>query len=61
MQHSTLGQIKQVGPAVRFSGSSNRMRSPPPTLGAHTDAVLKKVLELGDADIEGLRRSGIVA
>jgi len=35
MAHDTLGSVKQVGPAVRFSSIANGPRSPPPTLGQH--------------------------
>ena len=39
--HPTIGDIKTVGPAVKFSDSNNNVRGPPPTLGQHTDFVLQ--------------------
>ena len=41
VQHPTIGDMRVVGPAVRFSDSHNDIRSPPPTLGQHTDMVLQ--------------------
>ena len=41
VQHPTMGDVRVVGPAVSFSDSHNDIRSPPPTLGQHTDMVLQ--------------------
>ena len=41
VSHPGLGHdVSVVGPAVKFSGSENRVRGPPPALGQHTDQVL---------------------
>ncbi|HET8913197.1 MAG TPA: CoA transferase [Ktedonobacteraceae bacterium] len=44
MQHPTAGKIKQVGPAVTFSLTPARAMTPPPTLGEHTEEVIKGLL-----------------
>lgn len=61
MEHETLGTIKQVGPAVKFSGIENDLRSPPPPLGHHTDVVLNEVLEMTPGEIALLKKHGVVA
>ena len=33
VEHSTVGPVRCVGPAVKFSLAENRVRGPPPTLG----------------------------
>ena len=45
IQHPSVGRLGVVGPAVTFSASQNQVRGPPPTLGQHTDLVLKVRLE----------------
>ena len=61
LYHPGVGPIKQVRPAVTFSGSSNAIRSAPPRLGEHTDRVLKDVLALTEEELEKLRRDKVVA
>ena len=41
VQHPTIGPMRVVGPAVKYSQSYNDVRGPPPTLGQHTDSVLQ--------------------
>jgi len=45
---------------MRFSDVERRNRSPAPTLGEHTEEVLREVLGLGDEAIAELRAEGIV-
>ncbi len=52
--------IPQVGLGIRVNDSCETYRSPPPALGEHTDAVLRELLELTDADIAGLREQQII-
>lgn len=41
------------GPAARYHAA--------PTLGQHTDLILRDVLDLGDAEIAVLREEGVIA
>jgi crotonobetainyl-CoA:carnitine CoA-transferase CaiB-like acyl-CoA transferase len=43
---------------VKFDGTPAAVQGPPPTLGQHTDEVLREVLELSPAAIAELRASG---
>jgi crotonobetainyl-CoA:carnitine CoA-transferase CaiB-like acyl-CoA transferase len=52
--------IPQVGLGVRVDDSSETYRLPPPGLGEHTDEVLRTLLGLEQADIDGLREQKII-
>lgn len=60
VEHSTCGPIKLVNTPLKFAEDGPTIRSPPPTLGQHTDEVLT---ELGfDAKrIDEMKSLGIVA
>lgn len=60
MDHSTVGAIKVVGPAVKFSESANYCRFPPPTLGEHTRHILKSHLFYSDDDVNDLLDKGVI-
>jgi len=61
VEHSTLGQISQVGPAVQYSVAENKIRSSPPTLGQHTDYVMSEILGYSKQTIQEYRKSGIIS
>ncbi len=50
--------LHMVGPPVQITPQAATVRTPPPSLGQHTDAVLREVLGLDDATITKLRASG---
>ena len=52
------GPIRVVGSPVRFSGTPSSVRSAPPALGEHTDAILREVLEMSDEEIERASEAG---
>lgn len=53
------GQVKVIGPAVKFSDTAPSLRTPPPVLGQHTTEVLN-TLGLDSKDIAELRKAGVV-
>jgi succinate--hydroxymethylglutarate CoA-transferase len=59
IEHSSVGQIKVVGPPIKYSVSQPSIRIPPPLLGQHTEEVLKE-LGYSDSDIQHLRVRGVV-
>jgi len=61
MEHNTVGKIKQVGPAVKFSSLDNRPRLAPPPVGYHTREVLSKVLNINEEEIESLQEDGAIS
>jgi alpha-methylacyl-CoA racemase len=59
IQHPTLGNVRQVGIAIKLSDTPGSIRSAAPTSGQHTDAVLKD-LGLGADEISALRGKGVI-
>jgi len=45
---------------INFSSSKIKYKKPPPTLGEHTDKVLKSLLKISDAQIKELRKKKII-
>ncbi len=60
-QHPTAGTVGMTGVPVKLSDTPGEARGRPPLLGEHTDAALKSVLGLSDAQLAELRRNGAVA
>ncbi len=61
VDHPTCGPMKLVNTPVKYSHSTPSIRTPPPTLGQHTDEVLKEIVGMSESDIVSLRGQGIVA
>jgi crotonobetainyl-CoA:carnitine CoA-transferase CaiB-like acyl-CoA transferase len=56
---SKLGPMTLVGAGFRFAHGSPGIDRPPPTLGEHTDEVLREA-GYAETDIERLRRDGVL-
>lgn len=61
MEHPACGSIKMVNTPVKWSDAKPSIRSPPPTLGQHTDEVLSDMLGMSGSEIDKLRAEGVVA
>lgn len=59
VNHSTLGQIKQLSYPALFNGKRPMIRLPPPTLGEHTSLILKN-LGYNEDQISKLKNNRIV-
>ena len=59
IEHPVLGTIRQVGPPFDLKVTPATVRTPPPLLGEHSDAVLAE-LGFDPRDIERLRDAGAV-
>jgi formyl-CoA transferase len=57
--HAEVGRLNCVGHPVTFLGEERRLGLPPPTLGQHTDEVLRE-MGLSAASITELRRDRII-
>ncbi len=53
--HATLGAVRVLGTPIKLSDTPGAIRSAPPTLGQHTDAVLREDLGLSATEIAKLR------
>lgn len=60
VKHPTAGDLKMLGIPFRFSATPASVRRPPPTLGQHTEQVLRDELELSDERIAALRAEKII-
>ena len=61
MEHPTLGPIRSLNTPLRFKNSKAHVEEPPPVdVGEHTETVLRQVLKLDNAEIDDLKRNGVV-
>ena len=59
VQHPTVGTARVIGSPVKLSDTPPAVRTAPPVLGQHTDAVLAE-LGFDDLEIERLRKARVV-
>jgi crotonobetainyl-CoA:carnitine CoA-transferase CaiB-like acyl-CoA transferase len=59
VEHAVLGPLKVLGTPIKLSDTSASVRTAPPTLGQHTDAVLAE-LGFSPTDIISLRKQAII-
>lgn len=60
VEHPTAGTVKMLGIPFRFSDTPASIRRAPPTLGQHTEAVLRDELGFSDARIDALRAEKVI-
>jgi crotonobetainyl-CoA:carnitine CoA-transferase CaiB-like acyl-CoA transferase len=60
LSHPALGPLDVLGVPVKLSDTPGAVRTAPPTLGQHTQAVLSGDLGLSGEAISRLRASGVV-
>ena len=60
IEHPTGRKIRLVGVPVKFSETPGAITAPPPLLGQHTEEVLRGLLGLTSAEVEQLRKEGVV-
>jgi formyl-CoA transferase len=58
-EHPTLGRVKTLGSPIKLSATPADVSRPAPTVGEHTDALLREA-GYSDDEIGALRRSGAV-
>jgi len=59
VKHPTVGKVKQTGVAVKLSDTPGSIRLAPPTLGQHTDPILRE-LGYSTNEIEALRGERVI-
>ena len=59
-EHPVAGPLRVVGTPLKFSDTPAEIRTPPPTLGQHTDRVLTNDLGLPPARVAALRAEGVI-
>ena len=61
VDHPRAGKVRIVGAPVRLSDTPGSVRTPSPSLGEHTEEVLRGVLGLGDEAVARLRAAGVIS
>jgi crotonobetainyl-CoA:carnitine CoA-transferase CaiB-like acyl-CoA transferase len=60
LPHATAGTVRMMGVPIRLHGTPGKAQTAAPVLGAHTDAVLTRVLGLRRAEVQRLRQAGVL-
>jgi crotonobetainyl-CoA:carnitine CoA-transferase CaiB-like acyl-CoA transferase len=60
VDHAAIGQLRVLGTPIKLSGTEAEIRTAPPTLGQHTDAVLTRDLGFEREHLEALRAEGVI-
>ncbi len=60
VKHSAMGDVRVDGLPVHLSKTDWELQNGGPCLGEHNDRVLRDVLGLDDAEIQGLRQEGVI-
>jgi crotonobetainyl-CoA:carnitine CoA-transferase CaiB-like acyl-CoA transferase len=60
-EHPDVGRVRLPGNPIKFRGAPRTPSQPAPTLGEHTDEVLRGLLGLAPERIAGLRQDGVIA
>jgi crotonobetainyl-CoA:carnitine CoA-transferase CaiB-like acyl-CoA transferase len=60
VEHSTIGALKMLGIPFKFSDTACSVRRAPPTLGQHSDEILKSELGLDEKAIAELRQAKVI-
>jgi crotonobetainyl-CoA:carnitine CoA-transferase CaiB-like acyl-CoA transferase len=60
LPHPAAGHVTLMGVPIRLDATPGAVATPPPRLGEHTEAVLRRVLGVSPARIAKLRQAGVV-
>ena len=60
LNHPTVGPLKMLGVPTKLSDTPGAVRTPPPTLGQHTEYVLTELLDLSADEIVALQKAGAI-
>ncbi len=60
LEHAVAGAIKVLGVPIKLSATPGEVRTPPPSLGQHTDRILKEDVGFDDGTIASLRTDRVI-
>jgi crotonobetainyl-CoA:carnitine CoA-transferase CaiB-like acyl-CoA transferase len=61
LEHVSAGSIRVLGTPLKLSDTPASIRTPPPALGQHTEAILAGDLGLPQSEVESLRTLGVIS
>lgn len=61
VEHPDCGPIKLVNTPLKYSQATPGVRTPPPTLGQHTDQIVGEFCGLADDDVARLKKEGALS
>jgi len=61
VDHPACGPIKLVNTPIKYSEATPGVRTPPPTLGQHTNEILTGILGYQEGDVSQLKADGVVS
>ncbi len=61
VDHPVAGKVKLLAPWIRFSETPAAITSTAPAVGQHSREVFHEILGLGDEEIDGLEREGVIS
>jgi formyl-CoA transferase/CoA:oxalate CoA-transferase len=61
LEHATLGPVRVIGIPAKLSETPGALRTAPPTLGQHTNAILTGDLGFSQQEVDDMRRAGTVS
>jgi crotonobetainyl-CoA:carnitine CoA-transferase CaiB-like acyl-CoA transferase len=60
VEHDSIGPLRVLGVPVKLSDTPGAVRTPPPRLGQHTDAVLRRDLGMSADTLAALRQKSVI-
>ncbi len=60
VDHPKAGKVKMAGIPIKMSESQGQIKTPSPSLGEHTEEILKGILELDDKEVRELKKDGVI-
>jgi crotonobetainyl-CoA:carnitine CoA-transferase CaiB-like acyl-CoA transferase len=60
VSHPLIGPLPVLGTPLKLSDTPAMIRTAPPTLGAHTEQVLRGDLGLSELRVQSLRDAGVI-
>ena len=60
LPHPLAGHVAALGTPIKLSDTPGSLRTAPPTIGQHTDEVLRQDLNIDQNEIDQLRKNGVI-
>ena len=61
IHHPVCGSVQLLNTPLKMAASTPGIRDSPPTLGQHTNEILRDIIGISTSDISNLRKAGVVA